>query len=115
MKYVFYLIAAALGVVGLIFIVGAQGIIARFIIGIILLAGAGGMIYLSRAQPQIIQNQSTVVHQVDITGDVSLQQMMCKSCGAPLSKKSVSMEAGAVFINCEHCGATYQIEEEAKW
>ncbi len=115
MKYILYLIAAALGVVGLIFIVGAQGVILRLVIGIILIAGAGGLIYLSNAQPQIIQQQSTVVHQVDLTGNVNLEQMSCKSCGAPLSKKSVSMQAGAVFINCEHCGATYQIEEEAKW
>jgi hypothetical protein len=25
------------------------------------------------------------------------------------------VRAGAIFVECEHCGATYQFEEEPKW
>ncbi|MCZ7670364.1 MAG: hypothetical protein M5U34_26000 [Chloroflexi bacterium] len=33
----------------------------------------------------------------------------------PLSEKSISVEAGAIFVNCEYCGASYQFEEKPKW
>ena len=39
----------------------------------------------------------------------------CRNCGSTLTAKSVRVEAGAVFINCEFCGTSYQLEEAPKW
>ncbi|GAG08140.1 unnamed protein product, partial [marine sediment metagenome] len=32
-----------------------------------------------------------------------------------LDSKSVSVQAGAVFVNCPYCESSYQIEEAPKW
>jgi transcription elongation factor Elf1 len=46
---------------------------------------------------------------------VKLQDLTCRSCGATLSQKSLQVQAGAVFVHCEYCGAAYQLEEQPKW
>ncbi|GAB4580400.1 MAG: hypothetical protein Fur0022_31410 [Anaerolineales bacterium] len=115
MKTLSYLIAAALGFFGLIFIVGNQGMAGRWIIGLVLLLAAGAMIYLARLQPQVVKTEVTVKQEIDLTGDVKLEQMTCNNCGATLSKNSIEVKAGAIFVNCEHCGTSYQIEEAPKW
>ncbi len=75
------------------------------------MGAAALIIYLTRTKP----TQVTMVQKIDLSGDVNLEELKCKSCGASLSKKSVSVQAGAVFVNCEYCGSAYQIEEEPKW
>ena len=59
----------------------------------------------------------THVHhmEVDLSGDVALENLQCKQCGAELDRESVSMAAGAVMVRCGYCGAEYQLEESAKW
>lgn len=111
MKIAFYAIAAVLGFLGFVFIVGSQGILLRIMIGIILFVAAGGMVYLSRLQPQHIE----MTQKIDLSGDVNLQSLKCQSCGATLTDKSLSVKGGAIFVNCEYCGSTYQLEEEVKW
>lgn len=113
MKVLYALIAGALAILGLIFIVGFQGEPARLVIGVVLLIAAGAVVYLARTKPQ--PSQTTVVQQIDLSGDVSLENMKCKVCGAPLTKDEIDVKAGAIFINCSHCGSTYQFEEEPKW
>lgn len=113
MKLVLYILAALLGFFGFMFIAGSQGVILRIIVGIIFLIAAVALIYVSRAQPQIIETRN--IQQIDLSGDVNLEEIRCRSCQAPLSDKSIRVEAGAIFINCEYCGATYQFEEAPKW
>ena len=106
-----YLLAAVLGFVGIVFIVGAQGQVIRIVVGVVLFVAAGVLVYLTRARPQ----QTTLVQKIDLSGDVSAQELKCKNCGATLSSKSLSVKGGAIFVNCEHCGTAYQLEEEPKW
>lgn len=113
MKYLYAVIAAALALLGLIFVVGFAGSLARLVIGVVLLIAAGALIFLARTKPQ--PSQTTVVQKIDLSGDVNLESMKCKVCGAPLSREEIEVRAGAIFINCSHCGATYQFEEEPKW
>ena len=113
MKIVTYLLAAILAALGFIFLIGAQDSLVRPLIGVVLLVAAGAVVYLFRAKPQVTQN--TVVQQIDLSGDVNLETMKCKVCGAPLAKDSLEVKAGAIFVACAHCGASYQIEEEPKW
>lgn len=113
MKIVSYLLAAILAALGLIFLTGSQGQLVRLAIGVVLLIAAGAVIYLFRSKPQVTQN--TVVQQIDLSGDVNLEAMKCKVCGAPLAKDSVEVKAGAIFVACAHCGASYQLDEQPKW
>ena len=113
MKIVTYLLAAILAALGFIFLIGAQDSPVRLLIGAVLLVAAGAVVYLFRSKPQVTQN--TVVQQIDLSGDVNLETMKCKVCGAPLAKDSLEVKAGAIFVACAHCGASYQIEEDPKW
>ena len=113
MKVFVYVLAAGLALLGLVFVLAAgQGnAVPRVIIGLICLGAAGALVALIRLKP----THHTHVHQMELTGDVSLQDITCKQCGATLSEKSIQVKAGAVFVKCEFCSAEYQLEEAPKW
>lgn len=113
MTTVAYLLSALVGLAGLVFLLGSvQGHTGpRLIIGLILLGAAGALVYLARMKAP----ERTIVQKIDLTGDVAAQDLKCKSCGGKLDSKSVSVQAGAIFIKCPYCGAHYQLEEEPKW
>ena len=115
MKFVVYLLAGGLGILGLLFIVAAgQGnAVVRIAIGVVCWGAAAALVALVRLRP----TQQTHVHhtKLDLSGDVSLQEITCKQCGATLGATSVSVKAGAVFVKCEYCSAEYQLEEAPKW
>ena len=113
MKLVAYPLAALLGLLGIMFVVGAQGQWLRMVVGVVLMAAAGVLIWLAMQRPK--QATTTVVQKIDLSGDVNLEDMTCRSCGGSLGKDSVSVKAGAVFVNCQYCGTSYQLEEEPKW
>ena len=113
MKLVAYPLAALLTFFGLMFVVGSQGMILRIVVGVILLIAAGALVVLALLKPK--PSVTTVIQKIDLSGDVSLEDLKCRSCGGTLGKESVTVKAGAVFINCQYCGATYQIEEAPKW
>lgn len=113
MEIVTYVIAAILGFFGLMFVVGSQGIFLRIVVGIILFVAAGILIYLTRVRPT--KEEVTHIQKIDLSGDVSLEQLKCRSCGGALSKEHMEVKAGAIFVDCPYCGASYQIEEAPKW
>lgn len=113
MKIVSYLVAAALAFFGFIFIAGSQGQFLRIIVGVILLGAAAVFVYMTRVKPQ--PSQTTVVQKIDLSGDVNLEQIQCQNCQGTLDKDSIEVKAGAIFVNCPYCGASYQFEEEPKW
>jgi len=112
-KFLPYFLAALLGALGFIFLAGAQGQTGRFIVGVILFLAAGGLVYLARVRPQTVER--TTVQRIDLSGDVNLEEFRCRSCNAPLSKDEIEVKAGAIMVQCDHCGATYQVEEAPKW
>lgn len=115
MKIVVHLLAGGLALLGMLFVVAAgQGnAMIRIIIGVICLGAAAALVALIRLKPI---HQTHVHHtELDLSGDVSLQEITCQQCGATLSQKSISVAAGAVFVKCEFCGAEYQLEEAPKW
>jgi hypothetical protein len=97
--------------IGGIFLIGFQGQMARLIIGLVLIAG-GILLFASH---KLRPRETTFVQKVDLTGDISAQELKCKSCGSTLTNKSVTVRAGAIFISCEFCGTEYQLEEAPKW
>jgi len=113
LKPVAYTLAVLLGLLGIVFVGGSQGQALKIVVGIVFFAAAGALVWLARMQPA--HSTHTIVQKIDLSGDVNLQDLTCKSCGGSLSENSVSVKAGAVFVNCEYCGAAYQLEEEPKW
>jgi len=113
MKLIAYPLAGLLAVLGLVFVVGAQGQWMRVVVGVVLWLAAAALIVLSLLRPR--QITTTVVQKIDLSGDVDLQDLTCRACGGSLGKESVTVRAGAVFINCPYCGAAYQLEEAPKW
>lgn len=115
MKPIAYLLAGFLGLVGLSAVVAAgySNFTPRLVAGLVCFAASAVVFLLARFQPV----EHTHVHkmELDVTGDVSLEQMQCQQCGAELSAESIDMSEGALFVKCEYCGSQYQIEEEAKW
>jgi hypothetical protein len=100
-----------LGLLGCLFIIGYQGQTGRLIIGLVLLGAAVVLFAANRLRPK----ETTVVQKIDLTGDIATRELKCKNCGSTLTNKSISVKAGAIFINCEFCGSQYQLEEAPKW
>lgn len=113
MKILSYVLAVPLGLLGLLFVVAAgQGnSVARIVIGLILIAAAVGMMVMARLKPAL-QIQEI---KVELPGDVSLESLTCRQCGANLSDTSVTLAGGALVVHCEYCDAQYQMEEAPKW
>ncbi|HLA84610.1 MAG TPA: hypothetical protein VJL29_07435 [Thermoguttaceae bacterium] len=113
MKPVAYLLATLLGGLGLLFVTGNQGSSMRIVVGVVLFIAAGALAWL--AMHRVPESTTTVVQKIDLSGNVNLQDLTCRSCGGSLSQKSIAVRAGGIFVTCEFCGAAYQIEEDPKW
>lgn len=113
MRAASYLLALFVAILGFVFLIGSQGLVSRIIIGVVLLIAAGAIVFLGQratTPKQVVNSQK-----IDLSGDVALEEFRCRSCNAPLSSEQITVEAGAIFVECDHCGATYQVEEEPKW
>jgi transcription elongation factor Elf1 len=110
-KLVAYALAAALGGLGLVFVAGNQGLVARIIVGIILLASAVALVAVMRLRP----GATTVVQKVELGGGAAVNELTCKNCGAQLAADAVSVRGGSAFVTCKYCGTTYQLDEKPRW
>jgi hypothetical protein len=116
-KIIAYVFAAILIFFGVLFIwgaFGAEGQIGWIVVGIITVAIGFGLIWFASRQ-QKPDTPTQVTYKVDLSGDVNLESMKCKSCGGTLSSDNVKMVAGAPVVNCPYCGSSYQLTEEPKW
>jgi len=118
-KIIAYIVAAIFIFFGVLFIWGAfdpdQGSLGWIPVGLIsILAGFGMIWFASRQKPAPAGGQNVTL-QVDLPGDVNLDQLKCQSCGGVLSPEDVKMVAGAPVVTCPYCHTTYQLTEEPKW
>jgi hypothetical protein len=115
-KIIGYIFAAIAIFFGVIFIWGAfspEGQPAWLIVGAIsALIGFGVIWFVGRKKTDSDQE---VTMQIDLSGDVNLDTLSCKSCGGQLSPEHVAMVAGAPVVSCPFCGTSYQLTEEPKW
>lgn len=117
MKTILYILAVILIFFGVLFIWGAfgsQGQTGWIIVGIITVAVGLALIWFASRKPKV-ETPANVTYQVDLSGDVNLETMKCKSCGGTLSAENVKMVAGAPVVTCPYCGSIYQLSEEPKW
>jgi hypothetical protein len=88
--------------------------ISMAVIGVVLFAGGGGLIWLAlRGQKTEVIQQVTM--KVDVPGDTRIEQMKCQSCGGVITSKDIQIMAGAPVVTCPWCNTTYQLTEEPKW
>ncbi|MCC6488023.1 MAG: hypothetical protein IT364_11035 [Candidatus Hydrogenedentes bacterium] len=115
MKAVAYLFAMLLIGLGVVFLAAAAhtGLWTRCVLGGVLLGAGLSVLYILRMKTP--ETRITVTHQVDLSGDVSLERLLCTNCGATLDAKSTSVRAGAVFVRCPYCESEFQVEEAPKW
>ena len=88
MKVIGYVCAGGLVLFGIIFCVAAaaSGIAGRWILGAILLGAGFAVMFLIRMK--VPATHVTVTQKVDLSGDVELERLSCKSCGASLDSES---------------------------
>jgi uncharacterized Zn-finger protein len=89
--------------------------IGLLVVGIVLMVVGIAIIWVVRTRGPAPIQQITQQVELDMPGDVNVEKLKCQSCGAELSKDSVSLVKGAIMINCPYCGSTYQLTEEPKW
>ena len=118
MKIIAYIAAGILILFGVLFIWGAFAPDAPdgwLIPGIISVAIGFGLIWFASRPKPSAPGDTNVTLNVDLPGNVNLDQMKCKNCGGALSSENVKMVAGAPVVTCPYCGTTYQLTEEPKW
>lgn len=115
-----YILAGILIIFGVLFILAAFGDIFNpgwIVTGLVLVGIAFGLIIagytIGRRAKQAAQESLTL--NIDLSGDVNLESMKCKSCGGELTMDNIQMVAGAPVVNCPYCNTTYQLTEEPKW
>lgn len=115
-KIIGYIFAAIAIFFGILFIWGAfspEGNPAWIFIGALsVLVGFGLIWFLGR---KTAAEKEEVTMKIDLSGDVDLDTLSCKSCGGQLSSENITMVAGAPMVECPYCGTSYQLTEDPKW
>lgn len=118
-RIIAFITAAVFIIFAFLFILGAfspEGSPSWIIVGVVgLLIGFVLIFVGTKLQPPQKPGDQVVNLQVDLPGDVNMETIKCKSCGAPLSPEDIKMVAGAPVVECPNCGTTYQLTEEPKW
>lgn len=110
--------AICLILLGAIFII-ASGV-QNSVIGAVLVLVAVVMFTIVYRLEKVQASKPTLVSQtfnvkMEGSGQQNQKQMQCKSCGAPLGDKDLTVIQGGIMAKCPYCGATYAIEEAPKW
>lgn len=117
-RIIAYISAAILIFFGVLFIwatFSPQGQIGWLLVGVISVGIGFGLIWLANRQKSAQAGPSQVNLKIDLSGDVNLESLKCKSCGGVLAADNVQMVAGAPWVSCPFCKTTYQLTEEPKW
>ena len=117
-KIIGFIVAGIFILFGCLFLLGSsknQNPGLTFIEGLVLIGiGLAIVFAIKMREPKPVQKVE-VTQKIDLTGDVKLEEMKCRNCAAPLSKDSVVLKEGAIFVSCPYCKTSYQVEEAPKW
>ncbi len=113
MKAAAYLLSGVLGLAGIVFLIAcaAGNTVPRLIIGLVLI---GTALFIAKFARSKVPDQR-IIQEIDLSGDITPEEMICNSCGASLDKDSVHVREGGIFVECPYCGTSYQLEEAPKW
>lgn len=73
------------------------------------------IIFFANRKKAGAEGSQEITYKLDLSGDINLDSLTCKSCGGSLSKDNISMLAGAPVVTCPYCNSSYQLTEEPKW
>ncbi len=79
-----------------------------FIIGIVVIAVVAGIYYVTR-------KPKTVIHQVEVSGQMKAAKINCPNCSAPIDANQIKIVSGVPYVTCPYCGNTFEVTEEPKW
>ncbi len=117
-KIVLFILAGFSLIFSFLFLLGSGGQTGgvNYIWTALILAAVGFILifFATRIGPSS-KNEPNVTVNIDLPGDVGMDTIKCRSCGAALSPKDVKLVAGAPVVTCPYCGTTYQLSEEPKW
>ncbi len=106
------IVLAAAGLVliffGLVFVIGG-----RPVPGMVMIASGMFLIVYGLRKPKT--RDVVIKRELELSGDVKLENMKCRQCGGTLSSENLSFRAGTIFVTCPYCHSEYQIEEAPKW
>lgn len=118
-KIIGYIFAGIAILFGVLFLIAAfdgrpvSQAISNFIIAAVLIGiGVVIIIAIKLREPKPKQE---IVQKIDVSGEIAMERLKCKNCGALLDKDSIKLAEGAIVISCPYCGTTYQMVEEPKW
>ena len=120
-KIVGYVISGILILFGVLFLLSAfapdtgANPIGRLVVGVILVGIGLAIIVAIKLREPKSEQKVLVEQKIDFSGDIELEKLQCKNCGAELDKKSITLAQGAVIVSCPYCGTSYQMVEEPKW
>lgn len=88
--------------------------------GALMVAIGGGLIYytyrmekIEAAKPKLMSQTFNV--RLSDSGEMTQKDMMCRSCGAPMSEKDVRVVQGGLMAKCSYCGVVFALQEAPKW
>lgn len=116
-KIIAFISAAIFIGLGVLFVMATfspNGNLGWLLVGIVMVAIGFGLIWFAARKPKV-EGPTNVTYKVDLSGDVKMETIKCKSCGGVLSPENIKMVAGAPVVSCPYCGTTYQLTEEPKW
>lgn len=119
-KIVGYIISGILILFGVIWLWSAfapdtGSSVGRLVVGVILVGIGLAIIVIMKMREPKPEQKVVVEQKIDFSGDIEMEKLQCKNCGAELDKKSITLAQGAVIVSCPYCGTSYQMIEEPKW
>ncbi|MEM2098795.1 MAG: hypothetical protein QXU99_03480 [Candidatus Bathyarchaeia archaeon] len=57
----------------------------------------------------------TVIHQLDLSGQLRAADLKCPHCSGTIDAKQVKIVSGVPYATCVYCGSTFEVIEEPKW
>jgi hypothetical protein len=109
-KILIYLVAVVLVFFGLIFMISTNLGFVYFLIGLVFIAVAGGMIFLTREKKPIEIKQT-----LTITGPLKINKIHCPNCNALVDATKTVVVDGKPFVTCSYCGNKFELTEEPTW
>lgn len=116
-RIIAYISAAILIVFGVLFIMATfspTGQVGWLLVGVVMVGIGFGLIWFASRKPKQ-EGVTNVTYKVDLSGDVNMETIKCKSCGGTLTPENIKMVAGAPVVTCPYCSTSYQLTEEPKW
>jgi DNA-directed RNA polymerase subunit RPC12/RpoP len=110
LRAVIYLTSAVLIFFGLVFAISVNLGLVYFLVGLVFLAVAGLLLFLSREKKPIEIKQTLTV-----TGPLETKQIRCPNCGALIDATKTEVHDGKPFVTCAYCGNKVELTEEPTW